>query len=91
VGLKLSKTHQLLVCGDEVNLLGDKKCRKEAVVYVPNEAFLEVSTEKRKYILISRHHNAGKSHNKQIANRPFQNVAKLIYLRMTLTRQNCIQ
>jgi hypothetical protein len=92
VGVNLSKTHQFMLYGNDVNLLllGDKKYCKEAIVYVPMEDFLEVSPERRKYILISRYKNAGKIQNKKTANRPFENVAKFICLGMTVTSQNCI-
>jgi hypothetical protein len=36
---------------------------------------LEVNTEKTKYILLSRHQNAGQNHDIKIANRCFKNVA----------------
>jgi hypothetical protein len=41
------------------------------------EVGLEVNTEKIKYMLLSRHQNAGKSYDIKIANRCFENVAKL--------------
>jgi hypothetical protein len=41
------------------------------------------------YMLLSRHQNAGQSYD--IANRRFENVAKLRYLGSTITNQNLIQ
>jgi hypothetical protein len=83
VGLKLNGTHQLLVDVDDANLLGDntdtiKKSK-------------EVNAEKTKYMMPSRHQNAGQNHDMRIANRSLQNVAEFRYLGMTVTNQNLIQ
>jgi hypothetical protein len=42
-------------------------------------------------MLLSRHHNAGQSHDIKIANKCFENVAKFRYLGTTITNQNLIQ
>jgi hypothetical protein len=47
--------------------------------------------EKTKYMLISRHQNAGQQHNIKIAKRSFENVAQFKYLGMTVTNENLIQ
>jgi hypothetical protein len=54
---------------------------------------LEVNTEKSKYILLSRHQNAGQNHDIKIDNtrRPFENVAQFRYLGTTATNRNLIQ
>jgi hypothetical protein len=39
---------------------------------------------------MSHHQNSGKNHNRKIANRPFENVAELKYLGMTITNENLI-
>jgi hypothetical protein len=44
------------------------------------EVGLEANTEKTKYMLLSRHQNAGQNHGIKIANRAFQNVAQFKYL-----------
>jgi hypothetical protein len=55
------------------------------------EVGLEVNTEKTKYMLPSRHQNAGQNHDIKIANRCFENVAQFRYLGTTVTNQNLIQ
>jgi hypothetical protein len=94
VGLKLNGIHNFLVYADYVNLLGDNiniiKENTEALIHSSKEAGLGVNTEKTKYMLISRHQNAGQNHNIKIANRSFENVAKFRYLRMTVINQDLI-
>jgi hypothetical protein len=82
VGLKLNETHQLLVYAYYVNLLRDDidtiKKGIEALIDASKASGLlvEVNTEKVKHMLLSRHQNAGKDKHINIANRPFENVAK---------------
>jgi hypothetical protein len=52
---------------------------------------LEVSAEKTKYVLLSRHQNAGQNHEIKTANRCFENVVQFRYLGVTITNQNLIQ
>jgi hypothetical protein len=47
--------------------------------------------EKTKYILLSRHKNAGQNYYTKIANRCFENVAQIRYLGTTVTNQYLIQ
>jgi hypothetical protein len=95
VGLKLNETHQLLVYADDVNLLGNIidtiKKNTETLIDASKEVGLDVSTEKTKYMLLSRYHNPGQNHNIAIADRAFQNVAQFKYVGMTVTNQNLIQ
>jgi hypothetical protein len=45
----------------------------------------KVKTEKTKYMLTSRHQNAGQKHDMKIGNRCFENVAQIKYLGTTVT------
>jgi hypothetical protein len=48
---------------------------------------VEVNAEKTKYMLLSRHQNAGQNHDIKTANRCSENVAQFRYLRMTITNK----
>jgi hypothetical protein len=78
-----------------VNLLGDNidtiKKNTEALTGDSKEVGLEVNAEKTKYMLLSRHQNAGQNHNIKIGDRLFENVAQFKYLGPTVTNQNLIQ
>jgi hypothetical protein len=52
---------------------------------------LEVNAEKTKYMLLSRHQNAGEFRNIKIANRSFKNVSQFRYFRTAVTNRNSIQ
>jgi hypothetical protein len=56
-----------LVYADDVNLLGDNidaiNKNTETLMYSRKEVCLEVNTEKTKYMLLSRHQNAGQNHD----------------------------
>jgi hypothetical protein len=52
---------------------------------------LEVNTEKTKYVLLSRHQNAGQNHDMKIANRCFENVAQFRCLGSIVINQNLIE
>jgi hypothetical protein len=80
VGLKLRRTHQLLVYADDMTLLGDNidtiKKNTESLTDASKEVGLEVSTEKTKNKLLSYYQNAGCNHDINIANKLFENVAQ---------------
>jgi hypothetical protein len=81
VGLKLNGTHQLLAYPDDVNLLEDNidsiEKNTETLIDASTEIGLEINVEKSKYMLLSRHQNAGKNHDIKMANRSFENVSQI--------------
>jgi hypothetical protein len=89
VGVKQNGTYQLLVCADNINLVGYDKNTIRSLIDACKEVGLKVNTEKSKHSLMSHHQNAGKNHNRRTANRYSENVAKLKYLGMTVTNQTC--
>jgi hypothetical protein len=94
VGLKLNGTHQLLVYGDDVNLLGDNidiiRKNTATLTVASKEVDLEVNTEKTEYVAISST-NAGQNQGMKIGKRFFENVAQFRYFGTTITNQNLIQ
>jgi hypothetical protein len=55
------------------------------------EIGLEVNAAKTKYMLLSRHQNAGQNRDIQITNTFLENVTQLKYLGTTVKIQNLIQ
>jgi len=93
--LKLNGAHQLLVYDHDVNIFGGSihtiKKNSEAIVVARKETGLEVNADKTKYMVMSQDQNAGRSHNINIENSPFERVEEFKYLGTTLTNQNPIQ
>jgi hypothetical protein len=94
VGLKLNGTYQVLVYADDMNLLGDNidTIKKITVTSIDTskKVGLEVNTEKTKYMLLSRHQNAGQHHDIKMVNRCFENVDQFRYLETTVTDTNLL-
>jgi hypothetical protein len=78
-----------------VKLLGDNtdtiKKNTGTLFGALKEDGLEVNTEKTKYMLLSRHQNAGQNHDIKTANRCFENVEEFRYLETTVSNENLIQ
>jgi hypothetical protein len=66
-GLELNTTQQILVCADDVNLLGKHtdiiKKSTEALLVASKEVCLQVSGEKSKYLFMSRDQTTGQYHH----------------------------
>jgi hypothetical protein len=92
--LKLNGTQQLLVYADGVNLLDDNMDvikNTQTLIDASKEIGQEVKTEKTKYMLLSRHQNAGQNHDVKIVNRCVGNVAEVRYFETAVRDKNLIQ
>jgi len=63
----------------------------EVLVVASKENGLEVTTDKTKYMIMSRDQIAGRSDNIRINNSSYERVEEFKYLGTTLTNQNSIQ
>jgi hypothetical protein len=95
VGPKLNGTHHLLLYADDLNLLSDNigtiQKKTETLMDASKEVGLDENAENTKYMLLSRHQNAGQNHDMKIRNRCFENVAQFRYLGTTIRNQNLIR
>jgi hypothetical protein len=77
VGLKLN-VNQRLAYADGVNILGDNivtiKKNTGTLIDATKKVGLEINVEKNKYMLLSRHQNAGQNRDIKRANRLFEYV-----------------
>jgi hypothetical protein len=89
MGLKLNRTLQLLAFADDMNLLGCNidtiRKNTDTLTDVSKVVRLEVTAEKTKYMLLSRHQNARQYCDIKIESRPFENMST------TVTNQNLFQ
>jgi siroheme synthase len=94
-GLKLNGTHQLLVYGDDVNILGGilhtVKENAEVLIVATKEIGLEINADRIKYMIMSQDQNTGRRHGMKTDNISFQRVEEFKYLGTTLTNKNSIQ
>jgi hypothetical protein len=74
--------------GDNIDTI---KKNTQTLIDASKEVGLEVNAEKSKYILLSRHQNAGQNSKINNACRFFENVAQLKYLGTRVTNQNLFQ
>jgi hypothetical protein len=69
-GLKLNGTHQLLVYGDDINILRERvhtaKENGEGLIVASKEIGLEVNGDRIKYMVMSGDQNGGQIHNKNL-------------------------
>ena len=81
--MKLNGTHQLLIYGDDVIILGGSvhtaEKNTELLVVPSKEIGLEGNADKTKYTVMSRDQNAGQRHNIQIDYSSFERVEQFKY------------
>jgi hypothetical protein len=76
---------------NSVALVHEQTIPTDTLIDASKEVGLEISVEKTKYMLLSRHQNVGQNRDIKITNRLFENVSEFKYLGMTVANQNLIQ
>jgi hypothetical protein len=89
-GLKLNGTHQLSSYTDDVNIVGEIIDTIKKNTEAPLEASKDVTPKKTKCMLMSCYQKSGQKHSTKIESRSFEVAAKLKYLEITLTDENCM-
>ena len=91
-GLEWNGTHQLQVYADDVNILGGSihaiKKNTEALLVASKQTGLEVNADRNKYMVMSRDHNAGWSHNIKFDISVLEMVQQFKRFGTTLTNEN---
>jgi len=92
--LNLNGTHHLLVCADDVSMLGESlhtvEKNTEALLVSSKEIAPGVNADKTKYMVMSCDQNSGRSHSIKTDNSSCERVEELKYLGTALTNQNSI-
>jgi hypothetical protein len=90
VCLEFKWSYDLLICADDINLLGcninNIEENTETLFEANRIVDLEINTEK--YMIMPRHQNSGQNQNFNVGNELFEDVAKFNYLGTTLKNYN---
>ena len=83
-----------MVYVDDVNMLGGSentiKKNAKSLVVASKETGLEINADETKYMVMSRNHRAGRSHNTKIDNSYFESVQDFKYLGTAVKKRNYV-